>query len=307
MHNQSIHNSKIELVTCLHTPGRSQTYDFIESQHMPSCKCKSEKTHSSCSPQCKSKNHGCVRSHYWSHLTGILNEQLSVYYTLSTHSSNSNQIELDLTRTFPENSYFSSDLGAEVLNRALNKFANLMPNPGYVQGMNYIMAALLWHCSEIQAFWIFVKLITDYNLRENFIDGLPGLLMHFDVVENYIRTLWPAFLDHLQNNSIMVGMFVTDWCITIFTNVIPIDKVSRFFSCFLEEGWAFFYKLTLEILDRLKKKCLKVDDRLEILSILKPFQLYADPHSRFLESLTQGFERKNWSTIIKSAKKRKLS
>lgn len=182
-----------------------------------------------------------------------------------------------------------------------------MPDPGYVQGMNYIMAALLWHCSESQAFWIFIKLLTEYNLKENFIDGLPGLLMHFDVIENYIRSMWPKLHDHLQNNSIVVGMFVTDWCITIFTNVIPVNKISKFFSYFIEGGWDYFYRLAIEIIYRLKKKCLKFNDRLEILNILKPFQLYADPSKRFLESLTQSFERKNWTTILKSAKKRKLT
>lgn len=307
MHNHSETNSKIELVNCIYTPNRTQTYDFIEYQHKPSCKCKSEKTHNSCSAQCRSKHQGCPRSHYWSHLTGTLDLPFSSYYSLSTHSRDSNQIELDLTRTFPDNDYFSSDLGAEVLNRSLNRFANFMPDPGYVQGMNYIMAALLWHCSESQAFWIFTKLITDYNLRENFIDGLPGLLKHFDVIENHIRNMWPKLYTHLQNNSIVVGMFVTDWCITIFTNVIPVNKISKFFSYFIEEGWDYFYRLAVEIIFRLKKKCLKYDDRLEILNILKPFQLYADSSKRFLESLTQSFERKNWTTILKSAKKRKLT
>jgi hypothetical protein len=235
-----------------------------------------------------------------------LKEITGSYFTISTHSKDSKQIILDLTRTFPENSYFSSDVGADVLNRVLNRVSNYLPNPGYVQGMNYIVAGLLWHCTEAQAFWIFIKLMTDYHLYENFMDGLPGLLRHFEVIENYLKGLWPEFFEHLQNASILTGMFVTDWCVTIFCNIIPLPKISRFFSYFLEEGWEYFYKLSIEILSRLKKKCMKQTERLEILKLLKPFQLNIDPQQKFLESLTHSYERNNWSVILKSAKKRKL-
>jgi Rab-GTPase-TBC domain len=37
---------------------------------------------------------------------------------------------------------------------------------GYVQGMNFIVASLLYHCDEEIAFWIFVSLLEDYELRD---------------------------------------------------------------------------------------------------------------------------------------------
>jgi hypothetical protein len=40
-------------------------------------------------------------------------------------------------------------------------FANYDNKVDYVQGMNFIVAQLLLHCSETMAFWLFVALIED--------------------------------------------------------------------------------------------------------------------------------------------------
>lgn len=62
---------------------------------------------------------------------------------------------------------------------------------GYVQGMNFIVANLLYHCSEEIAFWIFVTLIEDYELRDIFETNLPGLYKHSHVITNLMETDLP--------------------------------------------------------------------------------------------------------------------
>lgn len=37
---------------------------------------------------------------------------------------------------------------------------------GYVQGMNHIVELLMNHCTEEIAFWLFVALVEDYEMRE---------------------------------------------------------------------------------------------------------------------------------------------
>jgi len=49
---------------------------------------------------------------------------------------------------------------------------------GYCQGMNFIAAAILWHANEVDAFWIFVRMMEDYELRDNYLPKLPGLDKH---------------------------------------------------------------------------------------------------------------------------------
>lgn len=54
------------------------------------------------------------------------------------------QIELDLNRTFPDENYYSNkSKGKEALRRVLLAFSKYDHELGYVQGMNFIVGALL--------------------------------------------------------------------------------------------------------------------------------------------------------------------
>lgn len=44
-----------------------------------------------------------------------------------------------------------------------------------MQGMNFIAGSLVYHSSPEIAFWLFVSLIFDYQLRENYKPGFPGV------------------------------------------------------------------------------------------------------------------------------------
>ena len=302
-------DSTIELVG-IQTPlrKRSKSYSFLANLHTFQCDCQEGELHPNCSMQCKSFSPDtCVNGHFWCHQANICLYMSMDYHSLGTVSPDSNQIDLDLSRTFPDNKFFNSTEGSKVLSRVLNRLAIYLPALGYVQGMNYICASLLWHTSEVNAFWLMVKLMQDYHLSENFADGLPGLMMHCEKVEEYIKEIWPKLYKHLIEYSIVPGMFMTDWCITIFTNVIPIEKIGLFFTYFFQDGWEYFYKLSLEILDRLRKKIMKLDDRQEILSLIKPYQLLATNQERFLNSICLRSEKKNWSKILVCASKRKLT
>lgn len=48
--------------------------------------------------------------------------------------------------------------------------------------MNFIVGALLYHCREDIAFWIFVTLIENFELRDTFEQNLPGLYKHCSVI-----------------------------------------------------------------------------------------------------------------------------
>lgn len=48
--------------------------------------------------------------------------------------------------------------------------------------MNHIVDALMQHCSEETAFWLFVSLIEDYEMRDIYQVGIPGLYKHISVI-----------------------------------------------------------------------------------------------------------------------------
>ena len=63
--------------------------------------------------------------------------------------------------------------GQRELRRVLVAFSKYDLEIGYVQGMNFVVAALLYHASEEIAFWLFVALIDQLELRDVYKHGRP--------------------------------------------------------------------------------------------------------------------------------------
>ena len=69
------------------------------------------------------------------------------------------------------------------IKNVLRAFSNYEPNLKYYQGMNFIVGFFLFHCDEHIAFWLFVALIEEYDLRPIFMKDFPGLKLHVKRVE----------------------------------------------------------------------------------------------------------------------------
>eukprot|EP00826_Nyctotherus_ovalis_P058970 TRINITY_DN8159_c0_g2_i2.p4 TRINITY_DN8159_c0_g2~~TRINITY_DN8159_c0_g2_i2.p4 ORF type:complete len:101 (+),score=24.09 TRINITY_DN8159_c0_g2_i2:129-431(+) len=82
------------------------------------------------------------------------------------------QIRRDLNRSFPDCPFFFENAPGQImLERLLISLCKYDPSIGYVQGMNFVAGALLYHCSEEIAFWLFVSLIEDHEMREIYMPG----------------------------------------------------------------------------------------------------------------------------------------
>ena len=59
---------------------------------------------------------------------------------------------------------------------------------GYVQGMSFIAAALLYHAGEVATFWLLIALMDQYSLKDIFKQNLPGLVRHEKAIERLGKT-----------------------------------------------------------------------------------------------------------------------
>ena len=73
------------------------------------------------------------------------------------------------------------------MERVLQTFVKYDPNIGYVQGMNFIVGALLYHCSEDIAFWLFTSLIDDHEMRSVYETDFPGLHQHIKIIDELVK------------------------------------------------------------------------------------------------------------------------
>lgn len=83
------------------------------------------------------------------------------------------QINHDVTRTFPDLTIYSKNGGeGHKLSNILNAIASHYPELGYIQGMNFIVASILFHVQEeYLTFWIFIHLCNFLDMKEVYKKG----------------------------------------------------------------------------------------------------------------------------------------
>lgn len=134
--------------------------------------------------------------------------------------------------------------------------------------MNFIVGQLLMHCNSTLAFWLFVELIEECELRDIFQKGLPGLNKHTYIIRLLVKKHLPDLHVHFEFHNVRPEMYASDWIFSVFTSVLPeTDSVvtAAFFSLFFKYKWEFFYKLILTILSHIQDKILETDDMFSIL------------------------------------------
>lgn len=192
-------------------------------------------------------------------------------------SSQDIQIDLDVPRTISGHVQFHTRYGQgqRALFHVLHAFGLRSEDiGGYCQGMGPIAATLLCYFEPERAYASLVRLFYQYNLRDIFAPGFPGLLEAFYVQERLVELLMPdvhqAFLEH----GISTSSYATKWYITLFANSIPFSTQLRFWDCLLLEGVDFLVIASLSIIWCFKDDFTKANTSFEtILSTLSSYFL----------------------------------
>ena len=126
--------------------------------------------------------------------------------------------------------------------------------------MNFVVAALLLHCSEVIAFWLFVALIEDFEMRDIYLPKLPGLFKHSQMIDILIEQHLPEVHSHINEHGIKAELFASEWIFGLFSSVIPVDFMGLFFDEFFKRSWVFFYQLVLQLMHHHKQRILHEED-----------------------------------------------
>ena len=114
------------------------------------------------------------------------------------------------------------------LRRVLIAFSNYEHQVKYVQGMNFIVAQLLLHCSETFAFWLFVALIEDCEMRDIYEPELSGLFKHSAMIELLLQANLPDLHQRLIDGNIRANVYASEWIFGLFSSVIPCEYMGNF-------------------------------------------------------------------------------
>ena len=180
---------------------------------------------------------------------------------LDINGDNLRQIRKDTIRTYPSTITFNKK--EKILNKlenVLKAFSNYDNTIKYCQGMNFIVGFFLFHCEEYIAFWLFVSLIEEYNLRNVFMENFPGLKIHVKRLETILKNEYPTYWENFEKIGVKVEIFMVEWLFSLFSSLIPLELLMDFYKGFFSQGWAFFYKMCISTILNLKGKFFEADE-----------------------------------------------
>ena len=184
-----------------------------------------------------------------------------------------------------------------MLQTILNTLSKHSSSAGYLQGLNYIVASLFFHCGEVLAFELTIRLLNDYHLKEVHMCELPGLYQHCKVIKVLVQEELPELAAHLADRKVDVIILCQNWIMTLFTQVIPLNQVQRFFALFWEDSWLIIYRMVLCIFEKHKATlCRENDATMLQLHLKNSFAMRASQ-----QIMTRDDQRENenfWAKLI---------
>jgi len=220
--------------------------------------------------------------------------------TVNLHNKDTEIIERDLNRTFPDNIHFRPDRAdsslssstvtpetplIQALRRVLVAFSTYQPAIGYCQSLNFIVGLLLIFMDEEKAFWMLVIITSKFlpGVHEINLEGVnidQGVLML--AIKEYLPDTWQKIIsinfddsiDPNENHDFLVKLppvtlCTSSWFMSAFIGILPIETTLRVWDCFFYEESSFFFKTSLSIFKSLEPRLLAHHDEMEIFQIIQ--------------------------------------
>ncbi|KAI5957778.1 hypothetical protein KGF57_003045 [Candida theae] len=201
-----------------------------------------------------------------------------VLETKDIQNKESEVIERDLFRTFPDNIYFNSSIDGnglgsreasfvrdetkliKSLRRVLIAFAQYQPQIGYCQSLNFLAGLLLLFMDEERSFWMLVILTEKIipNVHSADLEGVhtdQGVLML--CVKEYLPVLWDTLGtnfdgEKLKEDNILsrlppVTLVTSSWFMSLFVGILPIETTLRVWDILWYEGSKTIFRISLTI------------------------------------------------------------
>lgn len=172
------------------------------------------------------------------------------------------QLHRDAHRTFPENPFFQNTDNQHLLKLVLQALAVQFPDVGYVQGMNFIAAHLLYHtrsADQAHALCTFIWTHEKFNAQRLFAKGLVALKCLTSVLDSLVEKHLPVLARHMRAQDLGAILYAQRWFLTFFSYSLPYEPLAQLWDAFLVEGYVVLFKLALFLLQSSQNKLLRCD------------------------------------------------
>ena len=176
---------------------------------------------------------------------------LKKYTDLIFENNNKYDIEIkkDLTRTFPNDILFKyGNPHYNKLYHILTAYSNYNKNIGYIQGLNFISAHIIYFFEEeIDEFTFLDAIINKFELDKIFLDN-QFLKIKLEKINLLLIEKLPKLNKFLSNIKLNFDFFITSWILTLFSNSMETEYLSIIWDFIIIFGWKFVKYFILNIL-----------------------------------------------------------
>ncbi|KAG9509625.1 Rab GTPase-activating protein 1, partial [Fragariocoptes setiger] len=207
-----------------------------------------------------------LRAEAWQRLSGCSDDAgtlMEQYRILLTQTAPTEDIiKRDVERTYPAHPKFRSDSSDSQVNslfKVCKAWAVYDQEVGYCQGLSFLVATLLLHMPEEQAFCVFVRIMESYGLRDLFRANFHELHLKLHQLDRLIEDQIPALHKHFKVLKVEPMMFASQWFLTVFTAKFPLNAVFHIVDLFLLDGIDTLFLVSLALLQLSKQDLLALD------------------------------------------------
>ena len=140
---------------------------------------------------------------------------------------------------------------------------------GYCQGMNFLVARLLYIMEdEEKVFWIFVQIIEKFLSLLNY-QELTGIIIETTLIETLIAYYLPELNNFLIKKDFVIttSNFIHKWIVCLFAQTLKPEMVYTLYDFFFIDGFITIIKNAIFVLTSLQQEILAKDTFGEIYAI----------------------------------------
>lgn len=178
------------------------------------------------------------------------------------------QIRLDLPRTFPDHVTLCEQAGRENLFNVLKAYTIFNPHIGYCQGLSYVAAVFLMFMNPEESFWMLHVVLSRDNLEAFYNPKMSKLIENAQMFDRILSAHLPNLAAHLAQHKMDSLLYVTPWWVCTFTGLPNWEVVMRIWDCFIWEGANATFRIALAILQLIEAELLAVRGAEGLLPIL---------------------------------------
>ncbi len=164
-----------------------------------------------------------------------------------------------MDRTFSQPDCAELRAKRDVLKNVLFAYARRNPTVGYCQGLNFIVAHLLRHLSEEEAFWTLCYLI-ETILPIDYYCAMIGVLVDQKIFTQLVREIMSQLSSYIEELNLDLSLVSLQWFVCLFSYNLQPEVSDVIWDHLFLHGSKVLFKAGLAIASLIEKNIMKCEE-----------------------------------------------